>query len=238
MSSPTYTNCNHPGACRGRVRSDAFPALFCTNSSIGAFDDHVESAMSDGLFTGDDRALDAVKEARAAYSQHRQLFRSQGAGDDVGRTMEKIIGRNGGEGATPTEVANYLYGQAKVGGTGLSVRLALRMQNVLGADSPEWSAIRQGLWSRLSEATEGTTEFLHGLDENDPRKKRRPRCGCRTRAGGECQMRVEWRKSTCRLRGGAPGSGQQTPEGRKRIGDAQRRRWAAWREAKSVESTA
>jgi hypothetical protein len=126
---------------------------------IGSFDDHVEDAMSNGLFTGDDTALDAIKDARAAYAQHQQTFKSQGAGDDVGRAMEKITGRNGTEGATPTEVANYLYGSAKVGGTGLSVRLAQRMQNVLGADSPEWSAIRQGLWSRLSAATEGTTDF-------------------------------------------------------------------------------
>src|SRR6516225_5469451 len=48
------------------------------------------------------------------------------------------------------------------------------MQQVLGADSREWTAIRQGLWSRLSQATEGTTamgpqksanrisEFLNG----------------------------------------------------------------------------
>ena len=126
---------------------------------IGGFDNHVEGAINDGLFTGDDAALDAIREARSAYSQHQQQFRSQGAGDDVGRAMEKIIGRNGADGATPTEVANYLYGQAKVGGTGLSVRLAQRMQNILGSDSPEWSAIRQGLWSRLSEATEGATQF-------------------------------------------------------------------------------
>jgi hypothetical protein len=141
---------------------------------IGAFDDHVENAMADGLFTGDDRALDALRDARAAYAQHRQTFRSQGAGDDVGRAMERIVGRNGGDGATPTEVANWLYGQAKVGGTGLSVRLAQRVRNVLGADSPEWAAVRQGLWSRLSESVEGTmamgaqkaanriSEFLNG----------------------------------------------------------------------------
>jgi hypothetical protein len=48
------------------------------------------------------------------------------------------------------------------------------MQQVLGADSREWTAIRQGLLSRLSQATEGTTamgpqksanrisEFLNG----------------------------------------------------------------------------
>jgi hypothetical protein len=126
---------------------------------ISSFDDHIEGAISDGLFTGDDRALDAIREARSAYSQYRKTFSSQGAGDDVGRVMEKIIGRNGGEGATPTEIANYLYGNAKVGGSGTSVRLAQRLQGVLGPQSPEWSAVRQGLWSRLTEATEGTAAF-------------------------------------------------------------------------------
>jgi hypothetical protein len=126
---------------------------------ISSFDDHIEGAISDGLFTGDDRALDAIREARSAYSQYRKTFSSQGAGDDVGRVMEKIIGRNGGDGATPTEIANYLYGNAKVGGSGTSVRLAQRLQDVLGPQSPEWSAVRQGLWSRLTEATEGTAAF-------------------------------------------------------------------------------
>lgn len=126
---------------------------------IDAFDNRVESAINEGLFSGDPRALDAIKQARSAYRYYRQTFTSQGAGDDVGRAMERITGRNGGDGATPTEVGNYLYGNARVGGSGLSVRLANRMKDVLGDQSPEWSAIRQGLWSRLSSATEGTTEF-------------------------------------------------------------------------------
>jgi hypothetical protein len=126
---------------------------------IGEFDNHVESAISNGLFTGDDRALDALRAARAAYSQHQRLFTSQGAGDDVGRAMERIVGRNGGDGATPTEISNWLYGASKVGGTGLSVRLGQRIQNIVGEDSPAWAAVRQGLWQRLTAATEGTTEF-------------------------------------------------------------------------------
>jgi len=126
---------------------------------IHEFDNHVEDSIANGLFTGDDRALNALRDARAAYSQHRRLFTSQGGGDDVGRAMERIVGRNGAEGATPNEVANWLYGSAKVGGTGLSVRLAQRMQEVLGANSPEWAGLRQGLWARLTQATEGTTEF-------------------------------------------------------------------------------
>lgn len=133
---------------------------------INEFDNHVEDSIANGLFTGDDRALDALRQARAAYSQHRQLFTSQGGGDDVGRAMERIIGRNGGEGATPTEVANWLYGSAKVGGTGLSVRLAQRMQDVLGEPSTEWAGIRQGLWARLTTATEGTTQMGPGRIAN------------------------------------------------------------------------
>lgn len=125
---------------------------------IGAFDDHIENAMATGLFSGDDRALDALRAARRASAQHRQTFRSRGAGDDVGRAMERIIGRNGAEGATPTEVANYLYGNARVGGTGLSVRLANRMRDVLGEASPEWAAIKQGLWARLTTAAEGAQQ--------------------------------------------------------------------------------
>lgn len=124
---------------------------------IDQFDNQVEGAISDGLFTGDDRALAALQQARAAYAQHKQLFTRQPADADVGNTMEKIVGRNGGEGATPTEIANWLYGAGKVGASGLSYRLAGRMQDLLGG-TPAWSAIRQGLWSRLTQATEGTTQ--------------------------------------------------------------------------------
>lgn len=129
-------------------------------SVISEFDSHVEDAISNGLFTGrSDQALDALRQARAAYREHQQAFRSQGAGDDVGRTMERIVGRNGGEGATPTEISNWLYGSAKVGGTGLSVRLADHMRGLLGQNSAEWAAVRQGLWSRLTESTQGVTDF-------------------------------------------------------------------------------
>ena len=126
---------------------------------ISEFDNEVEGAIANGLFTGDDRVLDSIRQARQEYRQYRQTFRSQGAGDDVGRAMERITGRAGGEGATATEVARYLYGEARTGAQGTSVRLAQRLQQVLGADSPEWSGIRQGLWAHLTHATQGATDW-------------------------------------------------------------------------------
>jgi hypothetical protein len=62
-----------------------------------------------------------------------------------------------------------------------------------------------------------------------PRRKDRPRCGAKTRAGGTCMVRVEFGKARCRFHGGLS-TGPKTEVGRARIAEAQRRRWRAYRE--------
>lgn len=130
---------------------------------INGFDDHIESSIADGLFTGDDRALPILKAARSEFAQHKKTFSGSGKSDpmarQVGRAVENIIGREGGEGATVNEVANYLYGESKIGSKGLSSRLANRVRDIVGADSPEWSGVRQGLWHKLTQAPEGQTAW-------------------------------------------------------------------------------
>ena len=69
---------------------------------------------------------------------------------------------------------------------------------------------------------------LYGDGSEMPRKAR-PVCGARTRAGRSCAMRVEPGKHRCRLHGGLS-TGPKTAEGRARIGEANRARWAASRE--------
>lgn len=112
---------------------------------VNEFDAQVQDAMERGLFSGSDAALDKLKDARAAYASYQKTFKPQGAGDDVGRAMQAIVERE----PTPEEVANYLYGGTKVGAAGRSVRVADRLKDVLGPDSPEWAAIRQGAWQRV-----------------------------------------------------------------------------------------
>src|SRR6266568_6743549 len=63
-----------------------------------------------------------------------------------------------------------------------------------------------------------------------PRRKDRPRCGAKTRAGRPCRMRVEFGKARCRFHGGLS-TGPKTEAGRARIAEAQRRRWRVYREA-------
>ncbi|KMO35443.1 hypothetical protein VQ02_17315 [Methylobacterium variabile] len=112
---------------------------------INEFDGQIQNAMENGLFSGSDEALGALQEARKAFASYQRTFKPQGAGDDVGNALRAIIERD----ATPEQVANYLYGAAKIGATGLSVRMADRLKGVLGEGSAEWAAVRQGAWQRV-----------------------------------------------------------------------------------------
>jgi hypothetical protein len=69
------------------------------------------------------------------------------------------------------------------------------------------------------------------------RRRRRPLCGAKTRAGGSCQVRAEPGRARCRFHGGKS-TGPKTDEGRTRIAEAQRRRWRAYREDQRAHKTA
>lgn len=67
------------------------------------------------------------------------------------------------------------------------------------------------------------------------RRKDFPKCGAKTRAGGRCLVRAEPGKKRCRFHGGLS-TGPKTEAGRIRIGEAQRRRWIAYRESKAAQT--
>lgn len=67
---------------------------------------------------------------------------------------------------------------------------------------------------------------LHG-DGTAMERRERPTCGARTRAGGECAMRVEPGKHRCRLHGGF--STGPSDEGRARLSALMKAQWAAKR---------
>lgn len=56
-------------------------------------------------------------------------------------------------------------------------------------------------------------------------------CGATTRKGQPCRMKSEPGRRRCKFHGGCS-TGPRTPEGRARIAEAQRRRWAVWRAAR------
>lgn len=60
--------------------------------------------------------------------------------------MRRIVDRN----ATPEETANMIIGSGKIGAAGLPVKLADRLEQVLGAGSEQWSDIRSAMWQKAS----------------------------------------------------------------------------------------
>lgn len=120
---------------------------------IKEFDGQLTKAVDDGLFLGDEKFLDALKDARGAFASYQRTFKPQGAGDDVGRVLNTMVGRE----VTPEQVANYIYGSSKVGANPTSVRVVGRLKELLGPESAELSAVRQGVWQKITGVAEGKT---------------------------------------------------------------------------------
>lgn len=133
------------------ARADAF----ALQHAIERFDDSVERAVTNGMFSGDPAALDALQAARTQYRDYARAFRPQGSGDDVGNAMRKIIDRN----ATPEEVTNFIIGTGKIGQSGLAARMAERLQTVLGPQSDAWGAIKQGILQKSGQVRTAAGEI-------------------------------------------------------------------------------
>ncbi|KMO20714.1 hypothetical protein [Methylobacterium platani] len=108
-------------------------------------------AASAALPGGSSAPFEAMQKARGLFSDYQRTFKPNGPGDDVGRAVQRIVERD----AQPGEVASMLFGGSRAGNTGLSVRMAERMRNVLGEDSPGWQAVQQGLISKAIEGRGG-----------------------------------------------------------------------------------
>ena len=128
---------------------------------LDSFDDHIDAAVNNGSFRGDPRAVQAWNDARAANADYRGTFTAK-KGDPVGRVVEKIIGKSSDNAAIPNDVADFIYGGTGVNPSSLNVGVAKRVRNILGDQSPEWSGVKQGLFSRLVEPPPGVNDWNPG----------------------------------------------------------------------------
>lgn len=141
-------------AIRTGDRSD----VRATARILHEFDNALIDAFENGRFSGDSaRAAQLLREARASHSAYRQTFTSRGGDDEVGRSVEKILGRYADTAASPDEIARLSYGAAADPGGGKAARVAQRLREILGPTSPEWGAYKQGLFSYLTDPPPGTT---------------------------------------------------------------------------------
>lgn len=116
------------------------------------FDDFMDDAVKNALFSGDDTALAALKNARSTFRDYAQKFRVRKSKTKSGRNIpdpqgdfiEKMISSN----PTGEQVVNAVFGASgftKQGGA----NMAIRFRDILGAESEGWRAIKQEAVSRL-----------------------------------------------------------------------------------------
>jgi hypothetical protein len=118
-----------------------------SRAMLRAYDSWLDEAAQDGLLRGDPDGLEMWKRARQLRREHGRNFegaptqRDNDAGNIIARMIDKEV--------TGNEVVNAIVGTSKAGANGTSVRIVRRLQNVLGADSPEFGQIRQLAWERM-----------------------------------------------------------------------------------------
>lgn len=129
------------------------------------FDNYIDKAVDRALFYGDDAAIDALKDARWLRREYALKFQRADVKtrsgftvkDDAGDVIERIISAD----PTNEQVANYLFGSAKLGGNKVSAKLASRLKSVLGPESTEWGNIRQAAFIKLIEPSKNS-EVISG----------------------------------------------------------------------------
>lgn len=117
-----------------------------------AFDDYLDAAVIDGLFSGEAGALQNLKHARNLFSDYAKMFRIDSGRSKSGKVLrdhegsfiEKIVSAN----PTAEETVNAVFGAAgfsKMSGA----RMARKFKSILGEDSAGWQSLRREAIGRL-----------------------------------------------------------------------------------------
>lgn len=114
----------------------------------GSFDEWLDDAVNQKLFSGDPTALADLKTARNLWSQYKGM--TNGKTDST-----KIIAKIVNEERTGQEVASWLLNASNSGMAGRAQRVALEVKKHLGPNSPEWEALRQAAWSQMTSPKTG-----------------------------------------------------------------------------------
>lgn len=153
-----------------QMRGDAIAARHtnpadyrASQAIIDEFDNQINRAVNSGAFNGDPAAVQAWNSARAAHAEHMAKF----GNDAVGRRLREIIG--GGRFDDPASldtVASHLFGSGGGKVPEINIAMAKRVKRILGEDSPEWAAIRQGMLHRIISTAENVADRGPGTIAN------------------------------------------------------------------------
>ena len=116
-----------------------------------AFNNYLDEAVIKGLFTGDEKSLAALKNARGVFRDYMAKFgvnvkstRLGTSKDPAGDFIKKIIL----EDPTNEQMVRSLFSASGLSKPG-AAKLAQRYKNLLGSDSLEWNMVRQAAFDHV-----------------------------------------------------------------------------------------
>lgn len=119
---------------------------------IEQFDNWMDDTITTALQQGDEGVLAQAREARELWSRYRSTFLGRdGPANLIRRIVEDEL--------TPDQVAAWMLGASRNMGGGATSSLTRRLRDILGADSPEFNAIRVAAWDQATSAPEGARQF-------------------------------------------------------------------------------
>lgn len=102
-----------------------------------AFDGWVDDAFDNALFSGDQAALDKLKEARALRYEYGQRFQPRNPSDQGGKVVQRLLDEN----ANPDQMATVLFGAGEIS-PAATASIARKLKAALGSDKEAWDAVR------------------------------------------------------------------------------------------------
>lgn len=123
----------------------------------GHLDGFIDDAFDNALFSGDEAALGALKNARQLRREYAMQFGKEGVrGRDAGRqTVAKILE----EQPTDEGVINYIFGQSTLFGQKDAAKSAAHLKNLLGESSSEFAALKEAAFMRFTKASISNGQF-------------------------------------------------------------------------------
>lgn len=116
-----------------------------------SFDGWLDDAVDQKLFSGDATAIADLKTGRELWSQYKGLTTAK-----PGDAAPSIIVKMQKQDVTGEQVANWLLGTAGADQAGRSAAVAQRLKGIVGANSPEWEALRQSAYTKMMEPARGS----------------------------------------------------------------------------------
>lgn len=123
-----------------------------------AFDDELDGVITDGLLSGDQAALDAMKQARGLMADYARKFYQNDStarggtaiADKAGRFIQTVVAAD----PTAEQVANMLFGSRAISNNA-GAQIAERLKTILAGKPEAMDAIRQAAFLRILQQKRG-----------------------------------------------------------------------------------